>query len=1247
MGIPLKLLIVEDSASDADLTVFKLKKHGYDVVYNRVEDGAHMWQALHEQQWDIVIADHNLPQFDSLRALQVLKDSGLDIPFIIVSGAIGEEIAVQAMKSGAKDYVPKNNLARLGAVVEREAAEARARASRKRAENALAVSEDYLRLAAQATGFGVYAYDFTDGKAFYSPEFLSLFGLPPDAMLELDGDMVAKAMHPDCKMEFLENMRAANDPCGSGILDIEYRIIHTNGQLRWLRARGLTTFSGNTANDRPLRANGVVQDITARKYCEESLRDSEERFRRIFDEAPIGASITSLDFRFIRTNETMRHMFGYSSNEFAKLTFRDITYPEDLVRDEEPIARLVSGDIPRYFTDKRYFRKDGTVMWGHLSVSPVRDNNDRILYFVPMIVDITERKQEEAYREIGQEILQLLNAPGDVHNTIRRVIDVFKSQTGFDAVGIRLQAGDDFPYLAQKGFPEDFLLTENSLVERSADGGLCRDRDGNVRLVCTCGLVISGKTDPSNPLFTSGGSFWTNNSFSMLDIPLSEDPRLHPRNVCTYQSYASIALIPIRNGDRIIGLLQLNDRRKGRFTLSAVELLEGIASHIGAALTRKQAEEALVSSEYNFRHSMDDSPLGIRIVNTRGETLYANKTIIEAYGYGSLDEFIATPAEGRYTPESYAEYQERKTKRQRGEYTQPSYEVSIVRKDGDVRHLMAFRKEVLWNGQTQHQVLYQDITDRKLLEDAQIFLLQCGSQGSGENFFEYLAKYLAQSLGMEYVCIDRLEGDGLTAQTVAIYNSGAYEPNVSYALKDTPCGDVVGKTICCFPRDVRQLFPKDAALQDLKAESYVGTTLWSFDGKPIGLIAIIGNKPMINPGMAESVLKLVALRAAGELEREMAEAENKKLREKSEISSRLAAVGEMAAGIAHEINNPLTGVIGFSELLLNNQDLTPDVREQVKVIAEGGKRVKDIVKRLLAFARQNKPMKTMASINELIETTLDLRSYVLRTANIEVVKQLDPDLPWQVVDPGQMQQVFLNIIVNAEYAMKKARGKGTLTITTEKSDDHVVISFRDDGPGISPEAKAKLFNPFFTTKGVGEGTGLGLSLSRSIILDHGGTIEVESESGQGANFIITLPVTPPAEEASLKAAVAAAPTAKTKAARILVVDDEEVIRFLLSTILTQRGHTVHATGDTADALIKLESASYDVVVMDIRMPGLSGMELYRQTTAKYPEMTGKFVFITGDTSDQVIRSFLEENNLPYITKPFDRDTLMKKVNGLL
>ncbi len=180
----------------------------------------------------------------------------------------------------------------------------------------------------------------------------------------------------------------------------------------------------------------------------------------------------------------------------------------------------------------------------------------------------------------------------------------------------------------------------------------------------------------------------------------------------------------------------------------------------------------------------------------------------------------------------------------------------------------------------------QDITERKRLEDVHTFLSTSGYQGSNENFFESLAKYLSEILDSEYVCIDKLKGDGLTAQTVAIYNEGKFDANVSYTLKDTPCGDVVGKTICCFPENVCQLFPHDEALRDLKAHSYIGTTLWSFDGKPIGRIAIIGQKPMKDAAFAENVLKLVAIRAASELERIQAE---EKLRESEAIKDAMVS----------------------------------------------------------------------------------------------------------------------------------------------------------------------------------------------------------------------------------------------------------------------------------------------------------------------------------------------------------------------
>jgi len=165
----------------------------------------------------------------------------------------------------------------------------------------------------------------------------------------------------------------------------------------------------------------------------------------------------------------------------------------------------------------------------------------------------------------------------------------------------------------------------------------------------------------------------------------------------------------------------------------------------------------------------------------------------------------------------------------------------------------------------------RDITERKQIEETQLFLLQCGSKEAGEEFFASLARYLAETLRMDYVCIDRLQGEGLMAQTIAVYNEGKFEDNVQYALKDTPCGEVAGKTVCCFPEGVRHKFPKDLALQELQAESYVGATMWSCDGRPIGLIAVIGQVPLKNTRLAEAILKLVAIRAAGELERTQAD----------------------------------------------------------------------------------------------------------------------------------------------------------------------------------------------------------------------------------------------------------------------------------------------------------------------------------------------------------------------------------------
>ncbi|MDD5591261.1 MAG: transporter substrate-binding domain-containing protein [Dehalococcoidales bacterium] len=379
-------------------------------------------------------------------------------------------------------------------------------------------------------------------------------------------------------------------------------------------------------------------------------------------------------------------------------------------------------------------------------------------------------------------------------------------------------------------------------------------------------------------------------------------------------------------------------------------------------------------------------------------------------------------------------------------------------------------------------------------------------------------------------------------------------------------------------------------------------------------------------------------------ERKKAEAEKRELERKAQITDRMASIGEMASGIAHEINNPLTSVVGFSELLME-KDLPEDSRQDVKIIYDSSQRVAGIVKGLLTFARQHKPVRNRTGINEIIESTLALRKYALETSNIEVVTRLDAGLPWTVADAGQLQQVFLNIIVNAETEMKKAHGRGRLTIRTERAGDRIRISFADDGPGIARENLERIFDPFFTTKEVGEGTGLGLSLSRDIITEHDGALYAESEEGNGATFFVELPIV--AEEEKVEETEAVEAAGKTIGGRILVVDDEPTILAFLKKVLDSEGYEVTTTGSGKEALGMIKEQRYSLIICDIKMPGLSGAELYDELGEIAPSLQKRAIFITGDVMGPVTRAFLERTRVPYSTKPFDIASLKKEIKRVI
>jgi signal transduction histidine kinase len=254
----------------------------------------------------------------------------------------------------------------------------------------------------------------------------------------------------------------------------------------------------------------------------------------------------------------------------------------------------------------------------------------------------------------------------------------------------------------------------------------------------------------------------------------------------------------------------------------------------------------------------------------------------------------------------------------------------------------------------------------------------------------------------------------------------------------------------------------------------------------------------------EMVIELEALRRRV-AELEGLEAEQRQAEEQLIIADRLASVGELASGMAHELNNPLTSVIGFSQLLLG-RDLPDEIREDIKTIYSEARRAADVMKNLLIFARKHSPLKQLVNINSVIEKVIQLRAYEHRVENIQVVTRLAADLPLTLADYFQLQQVFLNIIINAEHFMLAAHQRGTLVITTRRIGSNIIVSFADDGSGIARENLGRLFDPFFTTKEVGEGTGLGLSICHGIVTEHRGRIYAESEPGKGATFVVELPV---------------------------------------------------------------------------------------------------------------------------------------------
>ncbi|MDD5204000.1 MAG: PocR ligand-binding domain-containing protein [Desulfobacterales bacterium] len=459
----------------------------------------------------------------------------------------------------------------------------------------------------------------------------------------------------------------------------------------------------------------LAQSLVERDALMVSLRESRKDLNRAQAVAHTGSWRMNVGRNELTWSDETYRIFGIP--EGTSLTyekFLSLVHPKDREYVDREWAAALRGEL--YEIEHRIIVGD-TMKWVREKAELEFDKGGLLLGGFGTVQDITERKLAEANRALLADTLRILNRGGDLHLRIAETLGLIRDATGFDAVGLRLRMGEDCPYFEHKGFSEEFLREENSLCVKSLDGKILYDAEGRAVLECTCGLILSGLTDPGMSCFTEGGSFWTNNSHKLLALTREADPRTNPRNRCIHAGYESVGLFPVRSGREITGLLQLNGCRAGRFTPGLIAFYETLAQNIGLALQRTMAEESLRESEEKYKNLYDEAPVGYVELDSEGRINRVNRKMAEMLGYAA-EEMLGKHMWNFVVEKREAEEAIR-AKLSGYELPSDALERTYKRKDGPLIPVL-IKDRVARNSEgkvTRIRVTVQDITERKQMED--------------------------------------------------------------------------------------------------------------------------------------------------------------------------------------------------------------------------------------------------------------------------------------------------------------------------------------------------------------------------------------------------------------------------------------------------------------------------------------------------------------------------------------------------
>lgn len=957
--------------------------------------------------------------------------------------------------------------------------------------------------------------------------------------------------------------------------------------------------------DRELRT--VIEMALYKHHAESELRESHTAQTAIIQGAMDGFYFIDPQGRIKDVNEAYCQMTGYSRKELLQMSVAELAVDETLPQILADIAARFKNGFTRF--ERRQRCKDGRLAFFEISPGVIPGAGQRLFAFAR---DITERKRVEEEREATLRLLKLVNGENNLHGLMESVTVLLRDWSGCEAVGLRLKQGMDFPYFETRGFPAQFVTAESSLCQYDANGSPLRDDQGNACLDCMCGNVICGRTDPSLPFFTPRGSFWTNSTTALLNQTTEEDRQARTRNRCNGEGYESVALIPLRVGNNALGLIQMNDKRKDRFTPDTISLMERMADSLAIAIAHRQIQERVRESEAKFRSYIENAPVGIAIADRQGRYVEVNSTVARMLGY-SEQEFLRIGVQDTLAS---SEMKSGLTLLKKvTEEGIASGEKKLRRKDGSEFHALVSSVRL---NDDRFLAFHQDITARKKAEQEAL-----NAASELEAAFESTADALLMS--------DRLGH-------MIHYNRKFIE-------------------LWKFPEDLLKSGDEKAAIEFIRDQIKM----------PVGFrkrIQYLYTHP------EEEAFDVVELKGGRVLERFSKSyrvedrilgrvwsfrevTERKRLEEQLRQAQKMEAIGQLAGGVAHDFNNILAAILMHLGLLEEESGLNDSMRASLKELTHEAQRAAGLTRQLLAFSRRQVIQIKPVDLEELVDNLLKMLRRLLGE-HVTLDWDCKSSLPPLNADPGMIDQVIINLCVNARDAMPKG---GTITILAEavvfeegkpgkhpdgKAGHFVRLSVADNGCGMDEGLIQRIFDPFFTTKEAGKGTGLGLSTVYGIVKQHGGWIEVESVVGLGSTFHVYLPTSAPIH--GPKKQDEAKAEAEGRGETVLVVEDEPSVRLLVCMTLERKGYRVlqASSGLEALGLWKQCRGEVELVLTDIVMPeGMSGYELAERLCKDKPGL--KVILSTG-YSDKLV-GLSQQAIQPYfvLAKPYTQDDLLSAI----